>query len=81
MRKVEANRRNALQSTGPRTPRGKAYGRRNALKHGLFVWDPYRGTHISSRWVFFKGACLDSQFRCFGEAVLSTERGEIRRAW
>ncbi len=30
-----ANRRNALQSTGPRTDEGKAVARRNALKHGL----------------------------------------------
>jgi hypothetical protein len=25
VRKVEANRQNALKSTGPKTPRGKAY--------------------------------------------------------
>jgi hypothetical protein len=36
IRKVEANRQNALKSTGPKTPRGKAYGGRNAIKHGLF---------------------------------------------
>jgi hypothetical protein len=35
IRKVEANRRNALRSTGPKTPRGKAFSRRNAIKHGL----------------------------------------------
>src|SRR5215203_6914421 len=34
-RKVEANRRNALKSTGPTTPEGKAAVRLNALKHGL----------------------------------------------
>jgi hypothetical protein len=27
IRKVEANRQNALKSTGPRTPRGKAHSR------------------------------------------------------
>jgi hypothetical protein len=34
-RKAEANRHNALMSTGPRTPAGKAAVRLNALKHGL----------------------------------------------
>ncbi len=37
MSKVQASRRNALKSTGPTTARGKAYSRRNAIKHGLFV--------------------------------------------
>jgi hypothetical protein len=34
-RKVEANRKNALKSTGPKTPEGKDGIRLNALKHGL----------------------------------------------
>ena len=34
-RKLAANRRNAKQSTGPKTPEGKAAVRYNALKHGL----------------------------------------------
>jgi hypothetical protein len=34
-RRAEANRRNALRSTGPKTPEGKAAVRLNALKHGL----------------------------------------------
>ena len=33
--RVEANRRNAQRSTGPRTVAGKNNLRRNALKHGL----------------------------------------------
>jgi hypothetical protein len=34
-KKARANRQNALKSTGPRTPEGKAAVRLNALKHGL----------------------------------------------
>lgn len=33
--KLEANRRNALKSTGPRTRKGKKKSKYNALKHGL----------------------------------------------
>ncbi len=35
-RKLAANRRNALSSTGPRTRRGKAREARNAVFHGMF---------------------------------------------
>jgi hypothetical protein len=38
-RKLKANRENAQKSTGPKTPKGKEYSRRNALKHGLFIRD------------------------------------------
>jgi len=33
--RLAANRANALRSTGPKTPEGKAISRRNGLKHGL----------------------------------------------
>ena len=35
-KKAEANRRNALKSTGPKTPEGKAAVRLNALRHGSY---------------------------------------------
>jgi hypothetical protein len=34
-RHAEANRRNAMRSTGPKTIAGRARSRMNALKHGL----------------------------------------------
>ncbi|HKI99698.1 MAG TPA: hypothetical protein VKB51_14585, partial [bacterium] len=34
-KQIEANRRNAKKSTGPRTEEGKAKAARNATKHGL----------------------------------------------
>ena len=36
-KQIEANRRNALKSTGPKTPQGKDAARLNALSHGLLA--------------------------------------------
>jgi hypothetical protein len=36
-RKIQANRRNAIRSTGPKTERGKSTVARNAIKHGVLA--------------------------------------------
>ncbi|MBN2226543.1 MAG: hypothetical protein JW763_04190 [candidate division Zixibacteria bacterium] len=38
-KQIEANRLNALKSTGPRTPEGKHVSSRNATKHGMYSRD------------------------------------------
>src|SRR5664280_2800971 len=35
LRQIEANRRNALRSTGPKTDDGKRHASQNAIRHGL----------------------------------------------
>ena len=35
LKQIEANRRNGMKSTGPRTEAGKEQSRRNAVRHGL----------------------------------------------
>jgi hypothetical protein len=35
LKQIEANRRNALKSTGPRTKDGKQQSSQNAVRHGL----------------------------------------------
>ena len=35
--KLEANRRNAARSTGPKSPEGKKRSRFNAMKHGILT--------------------------------------------
>jgi hypothetical protein len=57
-RQIEANRRNALRSTGPRTEEGKQQSRRNALRHGLTAETVIDGLEDSGDYRAFEAAVI-----------------------
>src|SRR5215475_9857832 len=55
-KQIEANRRNALKSTGPTTPEGKRRSRCNALRHGLTAETVIAGLENSEDYEAFETA-------------------------
>jgi hypothetical protein len=70
--RVQANRRNALKSTGPRTVGGKARSSCNAIRHGLRTWKP----------VLLPGES-PAAWKKFAQAVLEDlgPRGAVQMMW
>ena len=70
--RIEANRANALHSTGPATPEGKARASRNALKHGLLSREVVLGTEDRAEFEAFRdGLAADLSPEGDLEAVLA----------
>jgi hypothetical protein len=57
-RQFEANRRNALRSTGPKSPEGKQISRRNALRHGLTAETVIAGLEDTEDYRGFEAAII-----------------------
>jgi hypothetical protein len=57
-RQIEANRRNALRSTGPKTDEGKRQSRRNALRHGLTAETVIEGLEDREDYRAFEAAVI-----------------------
>jgi hypothetical protein len=57
-RQIEANRRNALRSTGPKTDEGKRQSRCNALRHGLTAETVIKGLEDSEDYRAFEAAVI-----------------------
>ena len=59
-KQVVANRENALKSTGPKTPAGKAVVRYNALKHGILSKEVLLPNERKRDFVRFSGGLRDA---------------------
>ena len=72
-RQIEANRRNALRSTGPRTEAGKLQSRRNAVRHGLTAETVIGSLEDAEEYSAFEAAIIadyDAQSAVERELVL-----------
>jgi hypothetical protein len=72
-RQMEANRRNALRSTGPKSHYCKRQSRRNALRHGLAAETVIEGLEDTEDYTAFEAAIIsdyDAQTAVQRELVL-----------
>ena len=58
LKQIEANRRNALKSTGPTTPEGKRHSRCNAVRHGLTAETVIAALEDSEDYEAFEAAVI-----------------------
>jgi hypothetical protein len=60
-KQIEANRRNAKLSTGPKTAKGKARVSKNAIRHGVWSINPVvNGLEAPRTWEAFESGIRDS---------------------
>jgi hypothetical protein len=73
LKQIEANRRNALKSTGPTTDEGKERSRRNAVRHGLTAETIIAGLEDADDYQAFEATVIadyDAQTAVERELVL-----------
>jgi hypothetical protein len=75
LKQIEANRRNALKSTGPTTPEGKERSRGNALRHGLTAQTVIAALEDAEDYQAFEAAVIsDWRASCGGFAARPASR-------
>ena len=73
-RQIQANRRNALRSTGPNTEAGKERSRRNAVRHGLCAETVVAGIEFIEDYSAFEASVIADY-----EAQTAVERELVLR--
>lgn len=79
-KQIAANRRNAMKSTGPRTPEGKRRVSRNALKHGLLSQELLIEGEDAEQFAAFRQGMLE-QLEPEGELEHMLADRVIAAAW
>ena len=74
LKQIEANRRNALKSTGPTTPEGKERSRCNAVRHGLTAETVIAALEDAEDYQAFEAAVIADY-----DAELAVERELVLR--
>ena len=70
-RQFEANRRNALLSTGPKTKEGKRHSRLNAVRHGLTAETVVESLEDAEDYKAFEAAIIVADY--FAETAVARE--------
>lgn len=77
-KQIEANRLNALKSTGPRTEQGKRKSRSNAMRHGLTAETVIRAFENAADYAAFESRiALDYRIETTTEQVLVSRLASV----
>ena len=82
-RQIQANRRNALKSTGPSSEEGKQQSRRNAVRHGLTAETVIGALEDAEDYKAFEAAIIadyDAEFCCRAGAGAAARQPAVAAA-